>query len=488
MLESAAFESLPGHLTFAMRNQTVSSKLAAILFSCAWLVVLEGLAEPVRAADPTSALAALEAIAPADWLNVSSKALLERVLAASSKDALDEAAKTDPRAQALVGSGYALGAGGYVRSDAEAAKVYRLAAGTNVVAQTNLGGMMLDGRANGGKPAPEEAARLFNLAARQGHRVAQYNLALLYVSGLGVAQDLERATQLFVRAAHQGLAAAQVQAGWLQADNDRAEPLFRAAADQGDADGLAGLADTFDGRSIKESFEVVALLGNTEPGVPCFDAGASSADDAKQCDEHKRKMAAYTAEATGYFGKAFKAFANRAAGGDVYAMRRYGDLQYSGLGESIPGDKAAAFKSYVNAAAGGDDPAKLRLALMQEVGDGVARNAAEAARLLKELIDRPGGFQGDRGVVGLEQAKLIRAVVEEKGVGVVQNEADAARVYGELGDGLGNAYALTRLARMTELGLGGLVPDRAKAIGFYRRATQAGVEEARDALKRLGEN
>jgi TPR repeat protein len=463
------------------------SKLAASLLSCAWLVGLQGLAESACAADPAPALATLDAIAPADWLTVSSVTLLERVIAASSKEALDEAAKSDPRAQALVGSGHLFGAGGYAQSAAEAEKLYRLAAGSNVVAQINLGSLLLDGRANGGKPAPEEAARLLDLAATQGHRVAQYNLGLLYVSGLGVAQDFDRAAQLLLRAAQQGLAAAQVQAGWLQADDDRAEPLFRAAADQGDADGLAAMADTLDHRSTLEYLEVVIRSGNDDAGVPCFEAGAVSQAEARACDVHKRKMLAYKAEADSYFAKAFKAFANRAAAGEAYAMRRYGDLQYRGLGESIRAEKAAAFKSYVSAAAAGDDPAKLNLALMHEIGDGVPQNAAEAARLLQELVDKPGGFQSDRGVDGLDQLKLMRAVKEEKGLGVAQNEADAARVYGELGDGLGDAYALTRLARMTELGLGGLAPDREKAIDFYRFAAGAGVEEARAALERLGE-
>ena len=98
---------------------------------------------------------------------------------ASAIAALDAAATRDPRAQALVGSAYLAGVHGYAKSEAEAVKVYRLAAGSNPVAQNNLGSLLLTGVANGGKPAPSEAAEMFRRAAKQGHPVAQANLGKL---------------------------------------------------------------------------------------------------------------------------------------------------------------------------------------------------------------------------------------------------------------------------------------------------------------------
>jgi TPR repeat protein len=39
---------------------------------------------------------------------------------------------------------------------------------------------------------------------------------------------------------------------------------------------------------------------------------------------------------------------------------------------------------------------------------------------------------------------------------------------------------------MTELGRGGLASDRERAVKLYEQAASGGVEEAREALKRLG--
>jgi TPR repeat protein len=435
------------------------------------------------AADAGPALAALGAIAPSEWLTVPSRTLLERVIAASSKDALDEAAKSDVRAQALVGSGYFFGAGGYPPNVTEAIKFYRLAAASNVVAQINLASLLIDGRANSGQPAPEAAVQLFEKAAAQGHRAAQFNLGESFLLGRGVPADEEKAKRFLRLAADQGLADAQVDLAWLQtaAAEREAEALFRAAAAQNDADGLAALAWFLDTGSAEESIYVETL--KALDGY-CSDGQASSAAT-RECDSHQRKMLALSAEAKDAFGKAFKAFANRAAAGEAYAMRRYGDLQYDGI-ESIAPARAAAFKSYASAAAAGDEPAKLMLAVMQEIGDGVAKNAAEAERLLKELVSQPGGFHPDFRFSGLDQATLLRAIMEDKGLGVARNEAHAAELYGQIE--LFSTYARVRLARMTELGLGGLAADRDKAVELYKIPALDGVEDAREALKRLGES
>ena len=48
------------------------------------------------------------------------------------------------------------------------------------------------------------ASREWAQAAENGHPEAQFNLALLYMRGLGVPQDKQRAAELYALAAEQG--------------------------------------------------------------------------------------------------------------------------------------------------------------------------------------------------------------------------------------------------------------------------------------------
>lgn len=197
-----------------------------------------------------SAIAALDAIPAEDWLKQSSGALLDRVIAASSKESLDAAAAKDPRAQALVGSAYLAGLHGYAKSEPEAVKFYRLAADSNPVAQNNLGNLLLTGVANGGKPAPAEAAEMFRRAAKLGHPVAQANLGRLYADGVGVEKDVAKAKEFLALAAAQGNSDAKDTLDVLEAreaaDED-AEKWRRleAAAATGDADALRRLEEAY---------------------------------------------------------------------------------------------------------------------------------------------------------------------------------------------------------------------------------------------------
>jgi TPR repeat protein len=208
-----------------------------------------------------SAIAALDAIPAEDWLKQSSGALLDRVIAASSKESLDAAATRDPRAQALVGSAYLAGLHGYAKSEAEAVKFYRLAADSNPIAQNNLGNLLLTGVANGSKPAPAEAAEMFRRAAKLGHPVAQSNLGKLYADGVGVAKDVAKAREFLALAAAQGnqdavnfLAVLEAREA-AQANAEKWKRLDAAAA-TGDADALRALAEAYEALD-NEAFEAI---------------------------------------------------------------------------------------------------------------------------------------------------------------------------------------------------------------------------------------
>jgi TPR repeat protein len=78
--------------------------------------------------------------------------------------------------------------------------------------------------------------------AQKGDRIAQYNLASLYMHGSTVPQDYGEAAKWYLGAATQGLAAAQFGVGYLYEqgkgvakDYGQAVRYYRAAADQGNA-------------------------------------------------------------------------------------------------------------------------------------------------------------------------------------------------------------------------------------------------------------
>ena len=70
-------------------------------------------------------------------------------------------------------------------------------------------------------------------AAAQGHKLAQYNLGLIYHKGQGVARNVDRAIELYTQAVRGGYALAYVNLGNLLRievqDVDGAEKAYRAA-------------------------------------------------------------------------------------------------------------------------------------------------------------------------------------------------------------------------------------------------------------------
>lgn len=64
-----------------------------------------------------------------------------------------------------------------------------------------------------GKDKYTEAFAQFELAAKQGHKKAQYHLGRMYSKGKGVKKDSFKATQWYEKAAAQGYAKAQYRLG-----------------------------------------------------------------------------------------------------------------------------------------------------------------------------------------------------------------------------------------------------------------------------------
>jgi TPR repeat protein len=121
----------------------------------------------------------------------------------------------DARAQVNLGVMYEVG-DGVPKSDAEAVKWYRKAAGQGYAdAQVSLGGMYRNGK---GVPENDaEAVKWYRKAAEQGSAVSQVNLGFMYRKGEGVPKNDAEAVKWYRKAADQGNASAQFELGVMYA-------------------------------------------------------------------------------------------------------------------------------------------------------------------------------------------------------------------------------------------------------------------------------
>jgi hypothetical protein len=225
---------------------------------------------PARPApdSPAAALRALDEFTARDWAITSTDVLARRLLAGTRLISLEAAAAAgDARAQVVLGAAHAFGIGGASASDAEAYRLFRLAADQGHPRGLNaLGSLYMRGR--GVTKDEAEAVRLYQLAARQGFALAQGSLGMMYATGRGVTRDDTEAVRLLRLAANQGHAPSQDALGnmyrdgrGVAKDDSEAVRLYRLAADQGIASAQTNLGQMYEtGRGIrKDSAEALRL-------------------------------------------------------------------------------------------------------------------------------------------------------------------------------------------------------------------------------------
>lgn len=191
--------------------------------------------------DPLGAVrGAIAAISDQDWRAAEGAALIARVVAASSRQALEQlAASGNARAQSLAGRAYAFGLSGFPINSNEGTRLYRLAvAQGDARAQSLLADLYLIGRNVEKNEA--EAARLYRLAVAQNNAEAQSGLGVMYEQGVGgIAENDVEAVRLYRLAADQGgaLGAANLgnmyllgRGGLAQSDAEAVRWFQRAAA------------------------------------------------------------------------------------------------------------------------------------------------------------------------------------------------------------------------------------------------------------------
>lgn len=89
----------------------------------------------------------------------------------------------------------------------------RAAEGGLLQAQTDLGGIYLEGGKNGEKPDGKEAYYWFSKAAEQGSREALYYMGLILHRGMNMPKDEAKARGFWLQAAEKGVAEAQFALG-----------------------------------------------------------------------------------------------------------------------------------------------------------------------------------------------------------------------------------------------------------------------------------
>jgi len=113
----------------------------------------------------------------------------------------------------------------------------------------------------------ETAFAEFSALAEEGHAEAQYNLALMYFLGTGVAQDYVVAAKWYALAAEQEYAKAQSNLAWMYylgrgvaQNHTTAVKWYRLAAEQGDVYGQYSLATMYyNGDGVAQD-DLVALM------------------------------------------------------------------------------------------------------------------------------------------------------------------------------------------------------------------------------------
>ena len=246
-------------------------------------------------------------------------------------------------------------------------------------AQLGLGVIYLEGL--GVAQDDALAARWFAQAAERGNTEAAYNLGFLYFSGRGVRQDLTAALDWFTIAADEGHAEANYYLGTMvgggygtQRDEVRAYAYFERAfsAARGDLKDLAARSRDTIGRRLSEAEIQQALeLAQAAPEDP---ADAS----------YETGLAAYQA---GDYEQALAHWRVLAGAGDGLAQQGLGVLHHDGLG--VPPDKGEAAKWFGRAAEQGFSESQYNLGLLLFAGDGVDQDLSAAARWF--------GLAGDQG-------------------------------------------------------------------------------------------
>lgn len=249
----------------------------------------------------------------------------------------------------------------------------------------------------------QKAFRLFREGAKGGSAVAQNGLGVLYRDGLEVLADPEEALQHFLKAAEEGLAEAQYNAATLMhkmtpgSHEDKSLALLVQAFQQGHVLSQFEIAKRNIHNNLVCTFCLTLLRGVAErgPGMALFDDAFADYHEgdaevalakyfylADRGHEAAQSNAAQILMEAGSPAGDRRAlvFLHRAANqGDLTARVHLGDLFYAGRGIPAP-DLITAYLAYKEAYGRNSAQASFNLGYMYERGLGVPRDYFLARR------------------------------------------------------------------------------------------------------------
>ncbi len=266
----------------------------------------------------------------------------------------------------------------------------------------------------------KQAEAWYQKAAAQGHKDAQYELAEMYFTGLGIPLNYPEAKKWYLKAAEQGHAASQLRLGFLfaekhfeglTADLVEAEKWFTKAAEQDVKDSrfrlgnfyisytqppdlvngrlwLQRAADSGHHTAMYDLGRLLVKQKETAKGIEWITKAAEENDLQAQMTlaeiyEAGREVPFNPDE--------FVKWVLRIAGhpaAPIFYLNKAGDILFDGLGET-PRNYPAARKYYERAASKGDTTALRQLAVIYKRGLGVAKDLDKA----KKLLDRAEGIK-----------------------------------------------------------------------------------------------
>ena len=365
---------------------------------------------------------------------------------------LEKAAKTDARAQAIMGAMYIQGLG--VEQDYAQARTWLEMAGDDGLP---VGQFLLGKIYQNIEPRDiQKAVACYEKAAARNHDDAQLALSGMYRRGEGVPQDDAKSFALAQQAAEQGNDEAQCRLGWYFTEGiGTARDLTQAklwaekaaAQENGDAMGLLGIfaLQAGDDAAARSWYQKGAELGDMD----CqYQLGRFFQDGRGDVE---RDMSA----AAAWYGKA-------AEQGQAEAIGRLTGMYYSGQGVEQDYERAFALAQQ---GAEQDEPFSLYgLAVMYQEGKGTAPDLDKALAIFLRLAE-----------ANDEDADLLTRLGD---IYYEQGNDTAAVSWMQKAVKLGSSRAMYILAEIYDGGGDGVPKIPAKAKQLYQQAAEAGDPDA----------
>ncbi len=251
----------------------------------------------------------------------------------------------------------------------------------NISATFNLGILLSKGL--GGDKDLERATNLFRRAADAGLAAAQHNMALAYYQGIGVTKNADRAKIWWERAAHQDHAQAQFNLGALLWNGDGVPKhpsnglkWFRKSSKNGNLQARVFLDQIFE----KMSLEISPAEGADDS------TNLATKQIAASTELTNALAAAHAAYKDKNYKVAYKNWSYAASNGHFGAQYQLARLHQAGLGTDE--DNQRAFELFKTSAEAGQAQSQYQLGQYYLEGDLVDKNETLALYWIQSAADQ----------------------------------------------------------------------------------------------------